>query len=290
MKNALALNYIDRQEHRPQVVDNATLRELPGGFHFDTHMHHSVEIVLCRRGTLTITAQDIVQEVRAGEYLVVFPNVLHQMDVRGAEPCCLQQMHFNRNGLSGETREDELGCPEGFLLELLLERRKFLRGQSTEQLEACVNGIRTELNSRRCGQGEMLDSYIRQLFVLLSRDLNEEEWTVRRNPYLIRASIYIGNHCTGKISVSEVAEAVGVSSRYLTRLFQERFGLGVAAYIAEMRISRAIEFKFRNPGYPLSQLAMDMGFSSQQHFSRVFKDKMGVPPGKYFSQLPVADY
>ena len=292
MSKELALKYVVEPDNTaPAVIDNAALRELPGGFHFDTHMHHSVEIVVCRRGTLTITAQDDVQEVRAGEYLVVFPNVLHRADVRGTEPCCILQMHFNRSGLLRESRVDELGGPEGFLLELALEKRKFLRGGATEQLEACINGIRLELDCRRCGQDEMMDSYIRQLFILLSRDLKENgERPVRRNPHLIRASLYIGSHCTGKITVADVAASVGVSPRYLTRLFQEQLGLGVAAYIAEMRISRSIDFMFRNPGYPLSRLALDMGFSSQQHFSRVFKEKMGVPPGKYFSRLPVADY
>ena len=292
MKKELEQDQRPRQACTPQtVVDNAALRELPGGFHFDTHMHHSVEIVLCRRGTLTITAQDNVQEVRAGQYLVVFPNVLHKADVRGAEPCCILQMHFNRSGLLSESNVEELGGPEGFLLELALEKRKFLRGEATEQLEACINGIRLELADRRCGQEEMMGSYVQQLFILLSRDLKGEgEQPIRRNPHLIRASLYIGSHCTGKITVADVADAVGVSARYLTRLFQEQLGLGVAAYIAEMRISRSIDFMFRNPGYPLSRLALDMGFSSQQHFSRVFKEKMGVPPGKYFSRLPVADY
>ena len=272
---------------QPQtLVDNASLRELPGGFHFDTHMHHSAELVLCRRGTLTITAQNVGLDVRAGEYLVVFPNVLHRADVRSQEPCQILQMHFNREGLYSEDGAE----PDGFLLELALEKRKFLRGTATDQLDACISGVCGELSRRQAGKRRMLDCYMEQLFILLSRDLKKEGSTpLCRNPHLVHASLYIGSHCTEKITVASVAEEAGVSARYLTRLFQEQLGLGVAAYIAEMRISRSIDFMFRNPGYPLSQLALDMGFSSQQHFSRVFKEKMGVSPGKYFSRLPLAD-
>lgn len=279
------------QSHMPQtVVDNAVLWELPGGFHFDTHMHHSVEIILCRSGSITITAQDTALEVRAGEYLVVFPNVLHKADVWGSCPCAILQMHFNRGGLLTEAAVEEAMGANGFLLELALEKRRFLKGTVSGQLTACVEGIRAELQGDCPGRERMVDCYLQQLFTLLSRDLTGNEGRrTRRNPHLIRASLYIGGNCTGKITVADVAEAVGVSTRYLTRLFQEQLGLGVAAYIAEMRISRSIDFMFRNPGYPLSRLALDMGFSSQQHFSRVFKEKMGVSPGKYFSRLPLID-
>lgn len=283
----------DKEEKscQPQtLVDNASLRELPGGFHFDTHMHHSAELVLCREGTLTITAQNVSLDVRAGEYLVVFPNVLHKADVRDPEPCRILQMHFNREDPLSERRSEELGIPDSFLLELALEKRRFLKGAATDQLDACISGVCGELARRQPGKHRMLDCYMQQLFILLSRDLKKEGSTpLCRNPHLVHASLYIGSHCTEKITVASVAEEAGVSARYLTRLFQEQLGLGVAAYIAEMRISRSIDFMFRNPGYPLSQLALDMGFSSQQHFSRVFKEKMGVSPGKYFSRLPLAD-
>ena len=272
------------------LVDNASLRELPGGFHFDTHMHHSAELVLSQNGTLTITAQNSAIDVHAGEYLVVFPNVLHKADVMGPEPCRMLQMHFNREGLTPALSEEKMGVPDGFLLELALEKRRFLKGKATDQLAACISGLREELARPQAGKERMLDCYMKQLFILLSRDLKNDSGTpLCRNPHLIHASLYIGSHCTEKITVASVAEEVRVSARYLTRLFQEQLGLGVAAYIAEMRISRSIDFMFRNPGYPLSQLALDMGFSSQQHFSRVFKEKMGVSPGKYFSRLPLAD-
>lgn len=273
------------------LVDNASIRELPGNFHFDTHMHHSVEMVICRQGTLTITAQNISLDVHAGEYLVVFPNVLHRADVRDTAPCRIMQIHFNRGGLLTEDNVEDMDTPDSFLLELALEKRKFLKGKSSVQMEACLSGIREELNHRQAGEERMLDCYMQQLFILLSRDLKMDGNTpLRHNPHLIHASLYIGNHCAEKITVANVAQEAGVSARYLTRLFQEQLGLGVAAYIAEMRISRSIDFMFRNPGYPLSQLALDMGFSSQQHFSRVFKEKMGVSPGRYFSRLPIADY
>ena len=103
------------------------------------------------------------------------------------------------------------------------------------------------------------------------------------------ALLYINEHFCDKLTVSEVAQAVGVSARYLTRLFQEHLNLGVSTYITYVRISKAIDFKHQNPQYPLTDLALDMGFGSQQHFSKVFKERMGVSPKKYFSIGTVVD-
>ena len=51
---------------------------------------------------------------------------------------------------------------------------------------------------------------------------------------------------------------------YLTRLFQEHLNLGVSTYITYVRIGKAIDFKHQNPQSPLTDLALDMGFDSQQ--------------------------
>ena len=107
--------------------------------------------------------------------------------------------------------------------------------------------------------------------------------TLYDNPHLVNAVLYINKHYMDKLSVNDVAGTVGVSSRYLTRLFCEHLDMGVSTYITYVRISKAIEFKHANPHYPLTNLALDIGFGSQQHFSKVFKEKMGVSPKKYFS-------
>ena len=38
-----------------------------------------------------------------------------------------------------------------------------------------------------------------------------------------------------------------------------------------------------NPDYPLISLALELGFSSQQHFSTVFRESMSISPKKYIA-------
>jgi AraC family transcriptional regulator len=41
----------------------------------------------------------------------------------------------------------------------------------------------------------------------------------------------------------------------------------------------------RNDATPLSQVALDLGFSSQSHFTRLFGELTGMPPAKYRKQF-----
>lgn len=86
-----------------------------------------------------------------------------------------------------------------------------------------------------------------------------------------------------KVTITEDAAHAGVSSRYLSKLFHEKLHIGVAEYLASVRVSQAISQKYVSPECSLTDLALDAGFGSLRHFSRVFREKMGVSPRRYFS-------
>lgn len=270
-------------------IHNALIQDMPARFHFDTHMHRTVELFICLSGTITISLLGTYVTVQAGEYLLVFPNVLHSGDIAPDEPCRILQMHFYPESLPQFTDEQHSASEFCFTFELALDKRKFFKGQSCPQLSACLEGVCAELTCPRSGSRSMLDAYLSLLNILLSRDLYSGTLQSRRyeNRYLVGATLFIHQHCTEKLLVRDVSEAVGISTGYLTRLFREELNMGVSTYITYVRISKAIDFMFSNPTYPLTDLALEMGFSSLQHFSKVFKDKMGISPKKYFSIRPI---
>ena len=53
------------------------------------------------------------------------------------------------------------------------------------------------------------------------------------------------------------------------------------------RINKAIELMSdENAEYSLTQLALEVGFGSLQHFSKVFKNTMNISPTKFFRTRP----
>ncbi|MDQ1129802.1 AraC family transcriptional regulator [Microbacterium sp. SORGH_AS_0888] len=79
------------------------------------------------------------------------------------------------------------------------------------------------------------------------------------------------------ISVTVVADAVGVSERTLARAFAASGGT-VARTILDLRLERAHRILSR-PGSPaVQEVAVACGFVSASHFSRVFRERFGQPP------------
>ena len=82
------------------------------------------------------------------------------------------------------------------------------------------------------------------------------------------------------LSVSAVAEEIGISEVYLRRIFKSKTGVSPSQYISRVRLAKAREL-MSYPFVSLEDCALQSGFSSLQYFSRIFKKEFGISPGKY---------
>jgi AraC-like DNA-binding protein len=80
-------------------------------------------------------------------------------------------------------------------------------------------------------------------------------------------------HLLRRMSVDDVAAALGFSSRHLRRLVLEHSGLGPKTYQRVVRLR-----KFLADDGPLSQAAMNAGYADQAHLTREVTRLCGVPP------------
>jgi AraC family transcriptional regulator, positive regulator of tynA and feaB len=98
---------------------------------------------------------------------------------------------------------------------------------------------------------------------------------------LARARAFIDERiCDPELGVSSIAEALGVSSRYIQMLFASE-GSTPSAYILERRLRLAAERLRRADGRGVTDVAMAVGFNDLTHFGRVFRRRYGVAPRDY---------
>ncbi len=98
--------------------------------------------------------------------------------------------------------------------------------------------------------------------------------------HVLAARAYVDEHLAEEsLAAEEIAEAVGVSVRHLSRLFALQ-GTSMAELILKQRLARAHEqlcdLRLRN--LSIAETAYRWGFSSHAHFSRAFKDQYGATP------------
>ncbi len=80
------------------------------------------------------------------------------------------------------------------------------------------------------------------------------------------------------LSLDEVARAVGASAYHLARLFGRHTGFTLHGYRTRMRLLHALDRLEESRG-SLTDLALELGYSSQSHFTDAFRRAFGAPPG-----------
>lgn len=106
----------------------------------------------------------------------------------------------------------------------------------------------------------------------------------RINPIVLRARGFIETHFAEKISLSRVAEAVGVARNYLSSLFRKECGITLTEYIHHIRIEQA-RMLLRHGGSSLAEVAARVGYQNYRHFYRSFMRICQVSPTTFVKRI-----
>jgi AraC family transcriptional regulator of adaptative response / DNA-3-methyladenine glycosylase II len=96
---------------------------------------------------------------------------------------------------------------------------------------------------------------------------------------LTRAMTMIDSGEWREQSVSEFAERLGVSDRYLRKLFSQHLGISPLKY-ANFRRALFAKQLLQQTNLPVSEVAYMAGFGSTRRFNTVFLDLLGLNPGQ----------
>jgi AraC-like DNA-binding protein len=114
------------------------------------------------------------------------------------------------------------------------------------------------------------------------------EWmtdaTVFERSTLANLVAYIDEHLRLAPSLSDMSVRVGLSPGHFARKFRHSTGLSLHRFINRRRIGKSLELLKANTS-TLTGAALDLGFASQSHFTRLFSDHTGMTPAKYRKQF-----
>ena len=98
---------------------------------------------------------------------------------------------------------------------------------------------------------------------------------------IIEAQKYINrNYNNEYLSISEIANSLGVSQTYLSRMFKREMGSTFSQYLTNVRIKNAI-ILMRDPSLRLNEIAELIGYGTQNYFNNIFKRSVGISPQDY---------
>ena len=120
-----------------------------------------------------------------------------------------------------------------------------------------------------------------EIAAALNRALFSSDTLPQQTSALVkRAVAYLHQNYARPLARWEIAEAIGVSEDYLSRVFNRELGLSPWNYVNRYRIYQAQEL-LRRTSSSIRVIAHQVGFRDQAYFSRVFRKITGVSPIKF---------
>ncbi len=129
-----------------------------------------------------------------------------------------------------------------------------------------------------CFQYRLLSS-----FYLVLETLGQMHFSLDQeiDPIAYDAQRYLREHFAEHgCKVESAAEYCNITRQYLRKIFLRRFQITPMQYLNQLRMDRAKELLIVTT-LPLEEVAIQSGFSDHSMFSKVFKEKIGMPPGTY---------
>lgn len=111
----------------------------------------------------------------------------------------------------------------------------------------------------------------------------------RFSDFRVRRSLRMIQERMGEdFEMEKLARSVGLSRPHFFKLFKQYMGVTPNVYMNTLRSERAIE-ELLNTDKSVTDIAFDLGFSSQASFTRFFSSNVGIAPSEYRRVAHVTD-
>ncbi len=91
---------------------------------------------------------------------------------------------------------------------------------------------------------------------------------------------YIDSHITGPVLVAELCGLVHLSEAHFSRAFRRTFGTSPHAFVIRRRVELAAQYMLQTEA-PLSDIALQCGFTDQPHLCKHFRQTTGQTPAAW---------
>jgi AraC-like DNA-binding protein len=141
--------------------------------------------------------------------------------------------------------------------------------------------LERELFSQEIGYHTRTGQLIDELFILSARQLTRRYNAFRDFPQtFMQLEQALRGNLSHQWTVAEMAALMGLGTTAFTEKVKNFTGFSPLNYLINIRISEAIKL-LKKPDINITDIALDTGFYSSQHFSTTFKKLTGYTPGQF---------
>ena len=249
-----------------KIEINEVLRAYhPTDWNIKPHHHPWFELNYIQSGSLYNTIDDVEFLAKEGESYIVNPGVKHSHinNKTGDDGICIRFTveNTNKNNLENENLIKAMQIQPKYSFDSGFERFSPQRNEITLKAEF-VN--------------------------LLMKMYDKKGYFVTQSnnppPTLSNQVIkYLAEYYREKIYISDIARALNISYRTLSRKFKEETGITISDKLTQIRITAAKKLLLES-NMLLYDIATQTGFENEYYFSNAFKKAEGISPSFYRKQ------
>ena len=107
--------------------------------------------------------------------------------------------------------------------------------------------------------------------------ISQKDAVLSESVAVLRAKEFIKKNLFKDISLTQVADELGLNPSYLSRIFKKDSGESMSEYMAKLKIDSAKGFLLSG-NMSVNDVSVKLGFRSVNYFIRFFKKHTGLPP------------
>jgi AraC family transcriptional regulator, transcriptional activator of pobA len=241
----------------------------------------NVEILWCKYGTGTVQADGKTMSVEGNQIYCFLPGQLRKFQLDG--PVSGYYISFAPDSLYlAYNLKDMMSSFEESILSMqLLSFRADEEMQ--EELEEIVRKMQRECSCNLWMRSEVLSGLLNVFMIYLSRELGVSGQTKllsREGDIARKFMTMLKQFFVTRKRVSDYADALSVTPNYLNVAVKKVTGF-TASYQIHKQIILEAKRRILYADTSLKEIAFDLGFDNQAHFSKFFKSKTGMNYTKY---------
>lgn len=235
------------------------------------HFHEEVEILKVTNGIVKISVGTSVLKCYKDDILLFPPNTLHQVisETDNAEVIAITY------------KEDLLKIP----VEWSIGRGSFrVFNKINEHFEKLndifMEAVLLEETSDITFELEMTACLLKLTAIFAKDEIVVSGKSRGSEQRILPALEYIRENICEPIKLSELAEVLYVSKEHMIRLFKATTGKTPMEYITDSKIQKAMSMLEENI-CSASEISEKLSFANPSHFSKIFRQKLGMTPSEY---------
>lgn len=225
---------------------------------------------------------------------IIYEKNLNEAIVLGDDNALAEAQSRSYAGKRGILAKDKVRSAKnlGIIDISLAARASILGGVDAEEAYIVADSFILELEeSKNIQDINLLVSLAQQKFTHMvaklkntyndsKRNDEQDKISLSQQVILDKVKNYIKRNINNKITIKTLCLKTEISSTYLQIIFKKAYNCTVMDFIRHEKI-RVAKYLLRFTNYSLSEIADSLSFSSQSHFTQVFKKENGITPEQY---------